>query len=138
MITPILIAHIHWATYLFFAVLNASFLPVIYFYYPETKQRSLEEIDIIFARGFVGGVGGGVRRVGEGGIGEGSGVEVQEGGLARRWKGGDAYVRAARELRFLSDEEVEEEQRRYGLVVEGGGNNALEADGSEVVVAKEV
>lgn len=28
-------------------------LPVIYFFYPETAGRSLEEIDIIFARGYV-------------------------------------------------------------------------------------
>jgi hypothetical protein len=43
--------HIGWGTYLFFAVINASFLPFIYIFYPETKQRSLEEIDLIFAKG---------------------------------------------------------------------------------------
>lgn len=52
MITPIMISNIGWGTYLFFAVVNASFLPVIYFFYPETRRRSLEEIDIIFAKGF--------------------------------------------------------------------------------------
>jgi hypothetical protein len=51
MITPIMIDHIKWGTYLFFAVVNACFLPFIYIYYPETKQRSLEEIDLIFAKG---------------------------------------------------------------------------------------
>jgi hypothetical protein len=51
MITPIMIAHIGWGTYLFFAVMNACFLPFIYIFYPETKQRSLEEIDLIFAKG---------------------------------------------------------------------------------------
>jgi hypothetical protein len=51
MITPIMIDHIGWGTYLFFAVVNASFLPFIYIFYPETKQRSLEEIDLIFAKG---------------------------------------------------------------------------------------
>ncbi|TGO18221.1 hypothetical protein BTUL_0011g00270 [Botrytis tulipae] len=53
MVTPIMIANISWGTYLFFAVVNACFIPIIYFFYPETKRRSLEEIDIIFAKGFV-------------------------------------------------------------------------------------
>ena len=46
-----MIDHIGWGTYLFFAVVNACFLPFLYFYYPETKNRSLEEIDLIFAKG---------------------------------------------------------------------------------------
>lgn len=50
MITPVLISSIGWGTYLFFAVLNAIFLPILYFYYPETAGRSLEEIDVIFAK----------------------------------------------------------------------------------------
>ncbi|TGO55162.1 hypothetical protein BOTNAR_0251g00020 [Botryotinia narcissicola] len=49
MVTPIMIANISWGTYLFFAVVYACFIPIIYFFYPETKRRSLEEIDIIFA-----------------------------------------------------------------------------------------
>lgn len=53
MVTPIMIANIGWATYLVFAIINACFLPVIFFFYPETQGRSLEEIDIIFAKGFV-------------------------------------------------------------------------------------
>jgi len=52
MITPIMIDNIGWGTYLFFAIVNAFFLPVIYIYYPETRGRSLEEIDLIFAKGF--------------------------------------------------------------------------------------
>lgn len=36
----------------FFAVLNAIFLPILYFFYPETSGRSLEEIDLIFAKGY--------------------------------------------------------------------------------------
>lgn len=51
MITPIMIDHIKWGTYVFFACINASFLPFIWIFYPETKQRSLEEIDLIFAKG---------------------------------------------------------------------------------------
>lgn len=51
MITPVLVNNIGWGTYLFFAIVNACFLPFIHIFYPETKQRSLEEIDLIFAKG---------------------------------------------------------------------------------------
>lgn len=83
MVTPIMIANIGWGTYLFFAVVNACFLPVIWFFYPETARRSLEEIDIIFAKGSVENM---------------------------------SYVRAAKELPYLTDEEVEREAMRYGLI----------------------
>lgn len=53
MVTPIMVAKIGWGTYLFFAAVNACFIPIIYFFYPETARRSLEEIDIIFAKGHV-------------------------------------------------------------------------------------
>jgi len=53
MFTPPMLANIGWGTYLFFAAMNAIFFPIIYFFYPETKQRSLEEIDIIFAKGYM-------------------------------------------------------------------------------------
>jgi hypothetical protein len=52
MITPVMINNIGWATYLVFAILNAIFFPIIYFLYPETAGRSLEEIDLIFAKGY--------------------------------------------------------------------------------------
>ncbi|KAI1421282.1 general substrate transporter [Xylaria sp. FL1777] len=54
MITPVLVTNTGthgWGTYLFFAILNAIFFPIIYFLYPETSGRSLEEIDVIFAKG---------------------------------------------------------------------------------------
>ncbi|MCJ1229231.1 hypothetical protein MMC12_005896 [Toensbergia leucococca] len=88
MITPIMIDRIGWGTYLFFAVVNACFLPVIYFWYPETAQRSLEEIDIIFAKGYCEKIG---------------------------------YVKAAQDLPFLSDEEVETKALEYGLIDEASG-----------------
>ncbi|KAF2993954.1 hypothetical protein G7054_g4855 [Neopestalotiopsis clavispora] len=91
MVTPIMITNIGWGTYLFFAAINACFLPVIYFFYPETAGRSLEEIDIIFAKGFVENM---------------------------------SYVKAAKELPFLNQEEVEREAIKYGLIdtaAHGGG-----------------
>jgi hypothetical protein len=41
MITPVLIDSITWGTYLFFAILNALFFPVIWFFYPETSVSVL-------------------------------------------------------------------------------------------------
>jgi hypothetical protein len=52
MVTPVMLNNIGWGTYLVFAIVNACFLPIIYFFYPETARRSLEEVDIIFAKGF--------------------------------------------------------------------------------------
>ncbi|GAW14675.1 hypothetical protein ANO14919_040780 [Xylariales sp. No.14919] len=47
-ITPVSISNIKWRTYVYFAVLNAFFLPLIYFFYPETRNLSLEQIDKLF------------------------------------------------------------------------------------------
>lgn len=82
MVTPVMISGIGWGTYLFFAVVNACFLPVIYFFYPETARRSLEEIDLIFAKGYLENM---------------------------------SYVRAAQELPYLTDEEVERVAIQYGF-----------------------
>ncbi|KAJ5618579.1 Sugar transporter STL1 [Penicillium herquei] len=82
MITPVLLDAIGWGTYLFFACWNAFFIPIMYFFYPETAGRSLEEIDIIFAKGYCEKI---------------------------------SYVRAARELPRLTDEEVEQKALEYGF-----------------------
>jgi hypothetical protein len=47
-----MIAAIGWKTYLVFAIFNVAFIPIIYLFYPETAGRSLEEIDVVFARAF--------------------------------------------------------------------------------------
>ena len=49
MITPIAFTNIGSYTYTIFAVINALILPCVYFLYPETKGRSLEQMDDIFA-----------------------------------------------------------------------------------------
>lgn len=41
-----------FGTFLFFGVINLCFFPFIYLFYVETKGRSLEEIDIIFAKAY--------------------------------------------------------------------------------------
>ncbi|KAJ5322250.1 uncharacterized protein N7506_011380 [Penicillium brevicompactum] len=48
MITPVAFDSIKYKTYIIFAVINAFIFPVIYFFYPETAYRSLEEMDTIF------------------------------------------------------------------------------------------
>jgi sugar porter (SP) family MFS transporter len=48
MITPVAFASIGYKTYIIFAVINAAIVPVVYWFYPETAYRSLEEMDTIF------------------------------------------------------------------------------------------
>ncbi|GAW19160.1 hypothetical protein ANO14919_086440 [Xylariales sp. No.14919] len=50
MITPVAFAMIGPKAYIIFAVFNAVSIPIVYFCYPETAYRSLEEIDLIFAK----------------------------------------------------------------------------------------
>ncbi|PGH30517.1 hypothetical protein GX50_06697 [[Emmonsia] crescens] len=82
MVVPVMLDGIGWGTYLFFACVNACFFPVIYFFYPETARRSLEEIDIIFAKGFTENI---------------------------------SYVDAAKQLPYLSAEEVKQMNEQYGF-----------------------
>jgi len=49
MITPPAFANLGYKTYVMFAVFNAAILPSVYFFFPEPRGRSLEELDIIFA-----------------------------------------------------------------------------------------
>ena len=49
MITPIIINRLKWKAYLIFTVTNLVFIPIIYFFYPETSNFELEEIDFIFS-----------------------------------------------------------------------------------------
>ncbi|KAL8833137.1 MAG: hypothetical protein Q9170_004469 [Blastenia crenularia] len=50
MITPVSFASIGYKTYVIFAVINAAIFPVVWFFYPETAYRSLEEMDGIFRK----------------------------------------------------------------------------------------
>lgn len=47
-VTPVAFNDIGWRYFLVYFCLNAAFVPTIYFFFPETSQRSLEEIDQIF------------------------------------------------------------------------------------------
>lgn len=49
MITPPGLQNLSWRIYIIFAVFNAAIVPCVYLFFPETKGRSLEEIDLVFA-----------------------------------------------------------------------------------------
>ncbi|KAI9694374.1 MAG: hypothetical protein M1820_008974 [Bogoriella megaspora] len=48
LIAPIAFRNISYKTYIIFAVTNAAIIPAVYFFYPETAYRCLEEVDVIF------------------------------------------------------------------------------------------
>lgn len=50
MMTPSTMSSQGWKGYLIFTVFNFAFIPFIYFFYPETTGRRLEEIEAIFYR----------------------------------------------------------------------------------------
>ncbi|KAJ2489047.1 hypothetical protein IWW37_004295 [Coemansia sp. RSA 2050] len=48
LVSPILIKKITWGLDLIFAVIMFCSIAIIYFFYPETKNRSLEDMEVIF------------------------------------------------------------------------------------------
>lgn len=50
MITPVAFTNIGHHTYTIFAIINAVIVPSVYFFFPETAYRSLEEMDTIFQK----------------------------------------------------------------------------------------
>lgn len=49
-VTPVGFANIGWKYFLVYCCINAACVPTIYFFFPETGGRSLEEIDEIFLK----------------------------------------------------------------------------------------
>jgi len=47
-ITPDLLQHLKWGTYILFGLLSFGGAAFIYFFFPETKGLSLEEMDVLF------------------------------------------------------------------------------------------
>jgi len=56
MITPPAFANLEYRTYIMFAIFNAAIIPTVYFWFPETAKRSLEEIDVYFAKAYAEGI----------------------------------------------------------------------------------
>lgn len=52
-VTPLAITNIGYKYYIAFAIINAAWVPVIYMFFPETKGRSLEEIDLLFSQSHI-------------------------------------------------------------------------------------
>lgn len=50
MITPVAFENISYNTYTIFAIINAFMVPAVYFFFPESAYRSLEEMDSIFQK----------------------------------------------------------------------------------------
>lgn len=50
MITPPAFKNLGYKTYIIFAVLNAAIIPCVWWWFPETKGRTLEELDVVFAK----------------------------------------------------------------------------------------
>jgi Sugar (and other) transporter len=49
LVNPIMFNSIKSRTYFLFAALNLVWIPIVYFFYPETKDRSLESIEAMFS-----------------------------------------------------------------------------------------
>lgn len=99
--TPSALANIGYRTYIIFAVFNFCWLPVIYFFLPETKGLVLEEIDALFAKD---GwhlehklVAGGLVESSESGSGKSSPADVVAAGVGGEKKSsdGDADIEAS-------------------------------------------
>jgi len=52
-ITPVAIDALTYKFYIIFAIVNALTVPLLYFFFPETANLSLEEIDCLFVDGKV-------------------------------------------------------------------------------------
>lgn len=50
-ITPIGIDSLHWRFYIIWTIFNFSFIPIVYLFYPETADRTLEDLDRLFRDG---------------------------------------------------------------------------------------
>lgn len=50
MITPPAFKNLGYKTYIIFAIFNAAIIPSVWLFFPETKGRTLEELDVVFAR----------------------------------------------------------------------------------------
>lgn len=50
LVTPIGFDNIQYQYWIVYAVINAAIVPTVYFFFPETKSFSLEEVDEVFEK----------------------------------------------------------------------------------------
>ena len=77
-VTPRAIENLGYQLYIIWAVLNASFVPITWFFYPETARRSLEDMDEVFLHerfGVTKTRSPGHRTVGDDEVGEKDGLD---------------------------------------------------------------
>ncbi|KAF3031566.1 hypothetical protein E8E12_002147 [Didymella heteroderae] len=108
MITPPAFANLQHNTYTMFAVFNAALLPAVYFFFPEPKGRSLEELDVIFAKAHAEGISP-VKTANRMPKLEGRDLDIE---IARYW-GGD--VEEARRRSVTSMQERERRRSSAGV-----------------------
>lgn len=101
-ITPLLLSDITFSTYILFGLLTFGAAAFIYFFFPETKGLSLEEMDILF--GSVGAAAADTERMRE---------IAREIGLDDVVKGGSVSAPGMNEPKVL-DEKVGTQTREHG------------------------
>lgn len=47
-VIPIMLSRLGYGTFLFFGAMNVVATPIIYFFYPEVANKSLEEVNLLF------------------------------------------------------------------------------------------
>lgn len=47
-VIPIMLAHLGWATFIFFGCMNVIAMPLVWLFYPEVAGMSLEEVNLLF------------------------------------------------------------------------------------------
>ena len=47
-VIPIMLSNLGYGTFLFFGAMNALSAPIIYFFYPEVANKTLEEVNLLF------------------------------------------------------------------------------------------
>lgn len=47
-ITPLGAENLHWRFYIIWAIFNAAIMPIVYLFYPETADRTLEDVERFF------------------------------------------------------------------------------------------
>ncbi|KAI1121208.1 general substrate transporter [Nemania abortiva] len=53
-VNPVALGAIHWKYYFVYVVLDAIYLVIIFFFFPETRRLTIEEVSVVFDKGRLG------------------------------------------------------------------------------------